>query len=241
LELRLSEHTAFLPVSGISPYYQRRVMHNKIIMKALVSLSLLAAVAAANAFIVFDDFSTSQSAVVLTSLGTASNTLAVGPLSRKQEINVIAYNDPDGFERAYTRIANGAWIGSSDVQVQGVWNMVYGMPSAYLGGPNTFAIDFSTIDQNAVVLVTWVSGSSVATGQANVSAGNSLQTILVNATNVGSGFDWSNVTSVQFSISGPSGLDFKIDQIQTEAVPEPASIIALGLGGLAILRRKRKA
>lgn len=220
---------------------RRFLVHNEGNMRVAVCFALVASAVGANAFVQFDDFSTSQSAVVLSGLGSASNIVAVGPFSRKQKLTVVAYNDPDGFERAYSRVANGYWIGSSDVEVQGVWSMLYGTPAAYFGLPNIFAVDFGSIDQNAVLQVTWTSGSAVATGQANVSAGSSVQTVYVSPTSVGAGFDWSNVSSVEFLILGPSGLDFKVDRIQTEAVPEPASLLAVGLGGLALMRRRRKA
>jgi len=201
----------------------------------------MAIVTAANAFVVFDDFSNNQGAITIWGLGSSSNTVAFGSFTRQQKLSVVAYNDPDLFERAYSRVSNGAWIGSSDVQVQGIWDMIYSLPANYFGVQNTFAIDFLAIDQDALLTVQWTSGTALATGQANVTAGNSLQTVLVNATSIGAGFDWNNVSTVQFSVSGPSGLDFKVDRIQTEAVPEPASIIALGIGGLALIRRRRKA
>ncbi len=217
------------------------LIHNKLNMKIVVSLSLLAMVAAANAFVVFDDFSTSQSAVILNGLGSGSNSLLVGAYNRQQLLTVLGYNDPDQFERAYTRVSGGSWIGSSDVDVNGIWSMIYSAPSSALANLNTFELDFTSIDQNSFVTVMWQSGSAAAIGQANVNASNSLQQIVVGATNVDAGFDWNNVTSVMFTINGPAGLDFKIDQLKSEAVPEPASIIALGLGGLALIRRRRQA
>lgn len=216
-------------------------MHNKNNMKIVVSLSLLAMVAAGNAFVVFDDFSTSQSAVILNGLGSGSNSLLVGAYNRQQLLTVFGYNDPDQFERAYTRVSGGSWIGSSDVDVNGIWSMIYFAPSSALANLNTFELDFTSIDQNSFVTVMWQSGSAGATGQANVNASNSLQQIVVSATNVDAGFDWNNVTSVMFTVNGPAGLDFKVDQLKSEAVPEPASIIALGLGGLALIRRRRQA
>lgn len=216
-------------------------MHNKNNMKIVVSLSLLAMVAAANAFVVFDDFSTSQSAVILNGLGSGSNSLLVGAYNRQQLLTVFGYNDPDQFERAYTRVSGGSWIGSSDVDVNGIWSMIYNAPASALANLNTFELDFTSIDQNSFVTVMWQSGSAGATGQANVNASNSLQQIVVSATNVDAGFDWNNVTSVMFTVNGPAGLDFKVDQLKSEAVPEPASIIALGLGGLALIRRRRQA
>ena len=59
------------------------------------------------------------------------------------------------------------------------------------------------------------------------------------------GAGWSNLTSVMFKGAGSvSGNDsFAIDNLDVNVIPEPAtlSLLGLGLGGLGLIRRRRKA
>lgn len=54
------------------------------------------------------------------------------------------------------------------------------------------------------------------------------------------GFDFAaEVDSIQLTFAASAGTDFRLDSVSFQPVPEPASLAALGLGALTVLRRRK--
>lgn len=94
---------------------------------------------------------------------------------------------------------------------------------------------------NALTLGTWIGGGTVTDGS-NTSIALGSDTA-VTGIEIGAGSGWAgtfsgNADDVRVTFgTQPAGVwNFK-----TEAVPEPATMAALGMGALALLRRRRKA
>lgn len=200
-------------------------------MRNLTILSLLAVAAASNAVLInFDDLANGT----VVSNQYAGVTFSSGGRTGANELG-------SGFDYATATDMLASTDGGSGYQASDM-NMLHSF-GGWLGedGDPVITLTFSSAIQSISCLVMGIGeaqytrliarsgGLDVATATATA-AGGSRQTLSLNGL---------NVTEIQIT-PGYFGDWVGIDNIQYELVPEPATMVALGLGAAAMLRRRRK-
>ncbi len=158
----------------------------------------------------------------------------------------VGIDTVDGASDASLMDGNNFIDFTNDDTAAGVLTLDYG---DFVGGNGALNADFDT-DWNFVsVSFADVVGDGVLSVSFESSAGSgSSASMLVDSAGVYSfGFDdagfsmvdFNDIDRVTLTLMASTGSDFQIDGITREAVPTPASIALLGLGGLCAARRRR--
>jgi len=207
----------------------------------VLGVAALAGVSSA-AVIVVDDFSVDMATLSRTTTGSSSNNGAISfptPLGATvtQTLSIVQ-NDADEFDRGFSRVRNGVWTLGSDPQVDAQGKMTYvstydfsfsrvfKYTFDYIENGTTFNLKVKDNAANEITLSTLYTGPSGA-ALVHFDLGNS------------GTFNYSNVTEIStYNTADRGGIDFRLTAI--EVVPEPTSIAALGLGLLAVARRRKK-
>lgn len=217
-------------------------------MKNVLAIGLLIGVAASSqAVVMIDDFSTGSLDLQLTPPATTINGTRTGSMVGGHARHVLSFiSNPDGNDARLrvnpsvgVQMVSGEDLVSSSVMTQ------YGRLADLnlnLSGESAFKVDFRTNDlplSMRVYAFTW-DGTAYkqAFGIATVAAGSNFsQVINFSSMTTATGFSFANVDRVEFHFNtAPSG-DFSVTEIT--AVPEPATMAALGLGIAAMVRRRR--
>ncbi len=218
-------------------------------MKASLSLVILAVAAVSQATII-DDFTTGEYTNAITSgisLGYQTGSMLGG--ARGTYMQVL--NNPLGVPSLNLMILNGMSITSSGTLLEGRVQLGYGylIDNGQIGtqdlnhdftGESAFKVDFLANDLPLTMNV-YAGDYETTMAQATVNvAGGEVDpfTVLVPFSSFAGSVNWNDVDQVVFEfITSPSG-DFALSNIQS--VPEPASIAALALGGVALINRRRR-
>lgn len=142
-------------------------------------------------------------------------------------------------------INSTAWIG---------WDGIDGSASHLAGGINTLnsfnllstgntslELDLLDVDLSTTFTITaWNNGAAFGSGVSVSKPALSTTTVLMFGFNEFAGINWANVGALQLTISSPNP-SFDVTLHSLIAVPEPTSMAFLGLGAVALLRRRRKA
>lgn len=136
---------------------------------------------------------------------------------------------------------------TSSTGANGFANLIYGASTDLnlnLLTETAFIIDFDGYDapngNPLVVQIDLVSSAGSGSATANLTTNGGLVQIDFNAAGYAA-VDFSDIDRISVKLDPNRGGDFDVNQITTvTAVPEPSSTALLGLGGLALLLRRKK-
>ncbi len=215
-------------------------------MRTWIVVALLAVATVSSAsVIVVDDYSQNLRVISLSTDGFDSVNDSIPhptPFAATRLMQLqIRTSDPSNFARASSRVANGVWSVNSDNEVRAQATMFYTTPGFdyNFGLSRVFKVTFDYIESNTSFRLFLLDTSGQFAEEFADYTGPTGATNLY--------FDFSSYTNLDFGAiqtlnlgnrDTRGGIDFRISAL--EAVPEPTSIAALGLGLLAVARRRKK-
>lgn len=223
-----------------------------ITMKRLLPLALLAIGAqASHAMVMLDNYDSGAIDLLLNWPNNSIQTNRVGTMVGGQVWTelAIAANSNQNNARLRVNTSLGRMDVSSEVLVQALMFSTYGVDSAGdfsassdlnldLSGESRFEVDFFYVETPLLVSITLYDAESIyGSTQVTTTVSSGFSKKASFDFSAFTGYDFSDVDAILFDITAPTSSDYSINSFS--AVPEPASMAALGLG-LACLARRRK-
>ncbi|MEJ5171481.1 MAG: PEP-CTERM sorting domain-containing protein [Fimbriimonadales bacterium] len=219
-------------------------------LKGLAIVSGVALSALAFPVIVIDDFTTGSFTYTRSTIGTSSARVAGGMLGGTRWTLSNVTENPGGQQLSVVVGAGLADVVAGD-GLRHITEFRYGYTlggalsdlSADLtaGGANALKLSFAGVDGNFGLLVqmrrTVGAGSQWMNYNTSVGSSAAPFDLIIPYTAFGS-FNMSDVDQLILRFSGDPGADLAMTGV--EAVPEPATIAALGLGVAALMRRRKR-
>ncbi len=217
-----------------------RSVHRSMLLRVSILLAAMSAAAASQAILI-DDFSLDQAGKGGTNGETdqQSGSLLIAPgVARTLYNTIVSSTGVGGFSHA--DVKGGVFDFNTDPRVTATANVGYNfIPTVNLSATPRIQLDFlsNNVAQTASIMVADRDlRTSLHYGAVAASASPFSATIDL----TGSGVDLTRVLVLFVTFNpGVAGSDLKLDRIQATPVPEPASMAALGLGALSLLRRRK--
>ncbi|MFM9874732.1 MAG: PEP-CTERM sorting domain-containing protein [Fimbriimonadaceae bacterium] len=152
-----------------------------------------------------------------------------------------------------TVVTNGIFASDSKTLVDAFATLKYGSNATGVFGAFDMNLNFSGFDRIRINVLSNDQPATIRVGVGNNTQGFRFQTLAVTPNMVmvpqtldfmftsftGGAFNFGDVDRISIDLDTTASGDIVLDSV--EAVPEPASMIALGLGVAALISRKRKA
>jgi hypothetical protein len=126
------------------------------------------------------------------------------------------------------------------------WSNTFSLDLIDNGGlPNdSFVVDFLSADHAGQLTLTVYNGpgTTVSSTQAFAAQESPFSlTLLYSGFTGAPGFDWTNVSQIDMALASTADGDYDIDYVGTTQtfIPEPASMSLIGLGMVALMRRRK--
>jgi hypothetical protein len=226
-------------------------------MKGLAVGALIFSSAVASAIVVIDDFASGDYNNTVTGSSMIAEAVRgpfAGILGGWRDSLVLHTGGPQNVQAV---VVGGRQYLNSDTETSGALFLQYDgndgesetdlvqtngimSPAANLAAENAFRLDFPAVNGGPLgpltlsITVTTGAGSFTHTG----SVANGVGVVHTVAFSNFSGANFADVRRLDFAFRGSQATDFTLDQIT--AVPEPSTIAALAVGGLALLRRRSR-
>lgn len=211
---------------------------SNLVLRASLAAAALGAAAASQAVVFADDFSVGQDAVTVDSVaGGAYNIKAVGAFDRFLGVRNLDNLAP-GSARSRLAVNAGFLSVGNEPEVKSLQTVGYGFGAGSdLTGSVDLLIGVLSNDVAGSVHVDsddadghhYAASFAVPVGASTVKLANFL-----------GGLDVKRITGISLAFDASDyGADLRVSGVQ--AVPEPASFAVLGLGAVALLRRRRRA
>lgn len=229
-----------------------------------LAFAALGLVGFAQASFVIDDFSSANQNVFALGSGNGFFRRATGTMFGGSRVVGVTH-DPNIAYNGYStgNVSGGAFTAGSDFGIKGNFNLDYGTTGVTsdnvnvfissgtdfnFTGNDSFRVNFLGNEKRLDLQVLLISAEYDGTAfrqyprfyGVSVEANGGPFSVTLSTANITSShasFDISKVDFVRFGFRNQFGGDFGIDSV--EAVPEPASLVALGTGAVALLRRRR--
>lgn len=226
-------------------------------MKRFLVLGCFAVFAAhSQSAVLIDGFTTAQSLTVTGTATLAINRVATGGSTIGTARTLAGINDANPFGlTAFAGIGSGMAVYSSGPRVDGRIEFAYGYDTAggsvdmnlnlAAGGNNRLRLQFDSNDQDLTLRVfvrstSGTAGSTLMAFSQTVLGGRPTtaftEDVLFSSVLIAP-LALSDVDQIHIQFDTAPAGDFSLTRM--EAVPEPATMVALGLGAAALLRRRR--
>ena len=203
------------------------------------SLALIAGAASANHVDFMSDGNFNIS-------GPGSTVVAGDPGNILGGLRYVGIDTVDGASSASMMAGNSFIDFENDSTAAGVLTLDYG---DFMGGNGELNADFATDWDFVTVSFSDVVGTGVlsVSFESSSGAGSSASVVVDSAGDYSFGFedvgysmvDFNDIDRVTVTLMASEDADFRLTGFTREAVPAPASLAVLGLGGLCASRRRR--
>ncbi|GEM_PF-4932447 len=208
----------------------------------LLFLALSATLSSATTF--FEDFSVASSNVSAASGSVTGPMVSLGGGTLRSLTTTIQNNAAPKTNQAWSSVSGGLYTFRSDAGVDGWGQIDYRFAALDLRNVSALQIDFTSTGETAFGLTLGDANTNVTFRPLTSSSQRGFSALSFDLpSHLAEDLDLGRLTTMSLWVDVAVGGRVQIGSVQAlgsvAPVPEPASVAALGLGALALLRRRR--